>query len=167
MIVLSFIYFTVFAQLFWTSLTMVRIPHPANSTRFREYSLPCFGSDAWRSHRAAGWDTFLRQFLPGLFAVFMGRLQFVGVAPRSRVEIEKMSPEWRSMYLESNAGLITEASIAAVDPEDDTQMYLVEAYYNAKRNLLYDLRLACRYFLRLIVPANTVQRETQTTAVDS
>jgi lipopolysaccharide/colanic/teichoic acid biosynthesis glycosyltransferase len=133
----------------------------------REYSLLSFGSDAWLTHRQAGWDAFLRQFLPGLFAVARGRLQFVGLAPRSRAEIERMPPEWRAMYLKSKAGLVTEAASASIDAEDDTQLYLVEAYYNARRSFIYDLRLVYRYFIRLIVPVNTAQPKAQTNLVDS
>jgi hypothetical protein len=57
------------------------------------------------------------------------------------------------MYLDNKAGLITEASIASGDPEDLTQLYVADAYYAVSRGFLYDLKLAARYFSRLIIPA--------------
>jgi lipopolysaccharide/colanic/teichoic acid biosynthesis glycosyltransferase len=86
-------------------------------------------------------------------AVISGRLCFVGLPPRSVEDVERLSADWRSMYLDGRAGLISEASIASTDPGDETQLYVADAYYTVKRSLLYDLRLASRYFFRLLVPA--------------
>jgi hypothetical protein len=48
--------------------------------------------------------------------------------------------------------LITEAAVAATDASDETQLYLADAYYAARRSGLHDVKLAMRYMVRLIVP---------------
>jgi NDP-sugar pyrophosphorylase family protein len=150
---LSFLYLALVRRLAYTSVQMVQLPAQQNALTSRNYSLPCLGADAWSAHRPAGWGAFTRQFLPGLVAVANGRLSFVGLPPRTVAGIQKLSEEWRSMYLEGKAGLITEACIASTDPDDETQLYVADAYYAARQSFLYDLRLVCQYFLRLIVPA--------------
>jgi hypothetical protein len=56
------------------------------------------------------------------------------------------------------AGLITEAALSLSDPADATQRYLADAYYVVRRGFMYNLKLTVKYFLRLIVPADPVQR---------
>jgi len=138
---------------FYTSIQMVKLPVEDNVRLSSNYPLPCVGDDAWRVHRPAGWGAFLRQFLPGLFAVFLGRISFVGLPPKSAEEIQQLPLEWRAIYQKGRAGLITEACVAATDTEDETQRYLADAYYAAKQNWLHDLKLASQYIVRLIVPA--------------
>jgi NDP-sugar pyrophosphorylase family protein len=150
---LSFLYFCLVRRFSYTSVQMVQLPAQESHLASRSYALPCLGTDAWSMQRPAGWDAFLRQMLPGLFAVVRGRLGFVGLPPRSAEEIKRLSLEWRSMYLSGRAGLITEANVALADTEDETQLYLADAYYIAQRSWLHDLRLASSYIFRLIVPA--------------
>ena len=76
-----------------------------------------------------------------------------------------MSSERQYAYLKGRTGLITEVSTAAMDPNDDMQMYLVEAYYVAKQSLGHDLRLVFRYFLRLIVPSSVPLHEAHESSV--
>ncbi len=102
----------------------------------------------------AGWGAFARQFLPGLFAVAAGRLNFVGLPPRSFDEIQKLPEEWRSLYQQGRAGLISEASLAVADENDETGLYLADAFYSAKRSWLHDATLASQYMLRLITPGS-------------
>ena len=153
---LAVLYFVLVRRLTYTHVKVVQLPAEENSRALRSYALPCVGTDAWSVHRPAGWDSFLRQFLPGLFAVAAGRLSFVGLPPRTVEEIEKLSLEWgwRSLYLDEKAGLITEASIASTDAEDETQLYLADAYYAVRQSWYYDVRLALQYFMHLIVPAS-------------
>jgi NDP-sugar pyrophosphorylase family protein len=150
--ILSFFYFALVRRFFYTSIRVVQLPAQESLLVSHTYSLPCLGADAWSMRRPAGWDAFLRQMLPGLLAVVTGRLAFVGLPPRPAEEIRRLPLEWRSMYLKSKAGLITEASIALTDSEDETQLYFADAYYTARRNWLHDLRLASQYIFRLIVP---------------
>lgn len=150
---LSFLYFSLFRRLSYASTQIVEIPVEESSLSSRRYTLPCFGDDAWSIRRPAGWEAFLRQFVPGLYGVLLGRLSFVGLPPRTPEQIHKLSVEWRSMYLDGRAGLITEASTASTDAGDETQLYLADAYYIVRQSWHYNLRLVGRYFLRLIYPA--------------
>ena len=153
---LSGLYFAMVRRLSYTSIQVVELPAQENSRSQRSYALPCVGADAWSVHRPAGWDSFLRQFLPGLFAIVAGRLSFVGLPPRTIEEMEKPSLEWewRSLYLHGKAGLITEASIASTEGGDEAQYYLADAYYAVRQSWHHDLRLTCHYFMRLIIPAS-------------
>jgi len=149
---LSLIYFVVVRRVSYTSVEVIQLPAGKNTFSTRSYALPCLGADAWKVHRPAGWDAFLRQFLPGLFAIVSGRISFVGLPPRSEEEIQQLPAEWRAIYQEGRAGLITEAGFAVPDAEDETQLYLADAYYTARQSWLYDIRLASKYFFCLIVP---------------
>ena len=150
---LSLAYFLIVRRTSYSSVQRVQLPAEENELSTRGYALPCLGEDAWAVPRRAGWGAFLRQFLPGLLAVVRTRISLVGLPPRSVEEIHSLSPEWRAVYLQNKAGLITEASIASADPEDQTQLYMADAYYTVRRSFLYDLKLAAKYFSRLIVPS--------------
>ena len=97
-------------------------------------------------------EVFLRQFLPGLFAVLRGNLYLVGLPPRTVEEIEALPKDWRALYVAVKSGLITEAGTASTDLEDNMQLYLADAYYSVRRTWSYDLVLAARYFSRLVMP---------------
>lgn len=148
----SIFYFYLVRRFSYTSVQMVQVPVQESLLASHSYALPCLGTDAWSVQRPAGWDVFLRQMLPGLFAIVAGRLCFVGLPPRSAEEIKRLPLEWRSMYLKGKAGLITEASLALADTDDETQLYFADAYYTARRNWLHDLRLASQYICHLFAP---------------
>jgi NDP-sugar pyrophosphorylase family protein len=138
---------------FFSSTAAVQIPANGDELQEDVYRLPCIGTNAWTIQRRAGWGTFTLQFLPGLLAVAKGHLGFVGLPPRSPEEIQALSTEWRELYLGGIAGLITEVALADSDPNDATQRYLADAYYSVRRSFPYNLKLASRYFLRLLVPS--------------
>ncbi|MBS1799363.1 MAG: NDP-sugar synthase [Acidobacteria bacterium] len=152
--ILAAIVFGVLRRLSYVSIQMVQLPSRENEISSRGYSLLCLGADAWSVPRKAGWRTFLRQFLPGLFAVAKGRIGFVGLPPRTPEEIEKLPTDWRVLYLGGSAGLITEAALSLSDPADETQRYLADAYYVVRRSFIYNLKLSLKYFLRLVFPAD-------------
>jgi NDP-sugar pyrophosphorylase family protein len=151
---LSVIVFAVMRRLTYMSVPIVQLPARESELISRTYSLTCLGPDAWSAPRKAGWRTFLRQFLPGLSAVATGRISLVGLPPRTAEEISRLSADWRDLYLGGVAGLITEAALSLSDPGDETQRYLADAYYVVRRSFIYDIKLACLYFLRLIIPAS-------------
>ena len=146
----SILYFLLLQRMSYSSISVAQIPAEGGSLPLHEHRLPCIGEDAWSVLRPAGWNAFLRQFLPGLFAVVRGHVGLVGLPPRSRWEIERLPSEWRSIYLNGRAGLITEASVAVDEAQDETQLFVSDAYYSVQRIWHYDLRLAARYFLRLL-----------------
>ena len=135
-----------------TSTEMSTIPLTDRPLSGETYDLPSFGEDAWSISRRAGWGAFTRQFLPGLIAVFLGGVGFVGLPPKSREAIQALPPDWQALYAESKSGLISESSVAATDRTDDMQLYLSDAYYDVRRSWQHDLKLALRYFAALIIP---------------
>ncbi len=147
-----FLYYALVRKFPLTSVGVVSLPVNEDVRALGTYLLPCYGRDAWGVLRPAGWGAFTRQFLPGLPAVVSGKLNFVGLPPRTPEEIQELSPEWRTLYLAGRAGLITEASVAIADDQDPMQMYLADAYYSVRRSRLYDLRLAGLYFMRMFKP---------------
>lgn len=153
LLLLSILYYALTQRIYYTSVPTAATPLVPLAFVAKNCQLPCLGADAWASHRAAGWTTFFRQFLPGLFAVLLGRVSLVGLPPRNVQEIEQLPAEWQALYRSGRAGLITEASVVAADASDETHLYLADAYYSAKRSLLYDMRLALQYLLRLVLPA--------------
>jgi NDP-sugar pyrophosphorylase family protein len=150
--VLSILYFLVFRRLSFTSVNVVQLPVAEGSMNSNGFVLPCLGADAWSRRWSSPWNAFLRQFLPGLWAVAAGRLSLVGLPPRTLGEIRNLSPDWRSIYLEGRSGLITEANVASANAEDETQLYVADAYYVVRRSWHYDLRLMVRYCVRLAIP---------------
>lgn len=149
---LSLVVYALLRRLTYTPVRMVQLPARENEVASRTYPLLCLGADAWVVRRVAGWRTFLRQFLPGLFAVAQGKISFVGLPPRTVEEIEKLPSDWPALYLEGSSGLITEAALSLSDPRDETQRYLADAYYTVRRSFLYNLKLFFQYFGRVIFP---------------
>jgi hypothetical protein len=84
----------------------------------------------------------------------------VGVQPRSREEIESLTPDWRSLYLKSKAGLITEARVMFGPDGTEDEIYTGEAFYSATESGLHDLKLAGLWlrglFARPAAPATLV-----------
>ncbi|MBS1821262.1 MAG: hypothetical protein JST61_04720 [Acidobacteria bacterium] len=152
---LSLLVFGILRRLSYTTVRVVQLPARENELASRSYSLPCLGADAWVVPRVAGWRTFVRQFLPGLFAVAQGRIGFVGLPPRTPEEVGRLAPDWRALYLQGSSGLITEAALAIADPGDETQKYLADAYYVVQQGLPHNLKLAAQYFLRLLFPVKS------------
>jgi lipopolysaccharide/colanic/teichoic acid biosynthesis glycosyltransferase/acetyltransferase-like isoleucine patch superfamily enzyme len=127
----------------------VRIPADENPGGWREYRIPRL-----RMHSrepASRWaDLFLR-LSPGLFSVMKGDLFLVGVQPRPRREIERLPQDWKSIYLKSKGGLITEALVMSGNAPSEDELYTTEVYYSAAGSFRHDLTVARRY-LRGLLP---------------
>src|SRR5271163_1364248 len=115
----------------------------------------------WKEHRypslrlqestiAGWWIYFVAEVWPGLIAVLNGNLFLVGVKPRSRQEVEKLSSDWRSLYLSSKGGLITEAFVMFGRKPNEDELYTAEAYYSAVQSVRHDLKLLRLYLTRLL-----------------
>jgi NDP-sugar pyrophosphorylase family protein len=98
---------------------------------------------------AGWWVYFVAEVWPGLVSVLMGDLFLVGVKPRSAQEIDGMSADWRSIYLSSKCGLITEAFVMFGRTPTEDELYIAEAYYSATANMWHDLKLLRLYLARL------------------
>lgn len=104
---------------------------------------------SWRSVEVIRFETadsrpgdFLYTFLPGLLSVIKGNVFLVGVQPRSRQEIESLPPDWKSLYLTSKAGLITEARVMFGPHGSEDEIYTGETFYCATGSASHDLKLA-------------------------
>jgi NDP-sugar pyrophosphorylase family protein len=150
--ILSLAWFVFVKGIQLTTVEVESTPLADRPTEEETYKLPCLGADAWTAPRKAGWGSFTRQFLPGLIAVFVGDLGFVGLPPRTREQIGNLSAEWQMLYADGKSGLISEASVAATDRTDDMQLYLADAYYDVRRSWQHDFKLALRYFTALVLP---------------
>ncbi|MES1260241.1 MAG: NDP-sugar synthase [Acidobacteriota bacterium] len=93
---------------------------------------------------------FVREFLPGLISVLAGSVFLVGVRPRTRGEIEAMPADWRSLYLNTKAGLITEADVIFGPTATGDEVYTGEAFYSATESAWHDLRLAGLWLWKLL-----------------
>jgi NDP-sugar pyrophosphorylase family protein len=153
-ILLAWLYYALFQKISFTTMNAVCLPAEEKSTGYETFALPAIGADAWTIDRPAGWTAFTRQFLPGLFAVACCRLSLVGLPPRNPQQVASLNEDWRKIYLEGRAGLITEVAVASQEGGDEMHRYLADAYYLVKRGLVYNFRLAIKYFIRLIVPAS-------------
>jgi len=127
----------------------VAIPADDHSPGWRDYSIPRFRI-GMPGHYGR-WAVFFFELWPGLFSVLRGDLFLVGVQPRSRSAISDLPNDWRSIYLKSRAGLITEASVMFGDQATEDEVFAAEAYYSASETLLHDLKLTCLYFRNLIL----------------
>jgi NDP-sugar pyrophosphorylase family protein len=143
------------------SVQVLKLPadDSAQSQRFSKLWFVPFSS--WEDHVPAGWSSFLWRFLPGLFTVACGGTGFVGLSPRTSEQLRKMPSDWKSLYLRSRTGLITESSIVVGANGGEMEIYLAEACYAATRSWKHDLKLALLYFLRLVLPAARPEMETQ------
>ncbi len=99
---------------------------------------------------AGWWSYFVAEVWPGLLSVIRGELFLVGVKPRSRQEVDKLPDDWRSLYLSSKGGLITEALVMFGRSPSEDELYTAEAYYSAVQSARHDLKLLYLYFVRLI-----------------
>ncbi len=125
----------------------VRIPADDNPAGWRDYLLPRLETAGSLSR----WGAFVTEIWPGLFSVLRGHLSLVGVLPRSRAEIERLPGDWKSIYLKSKAGLITEASVMFGRSPCEDDLYTAEAYYSATKTLLGDAKLLALYFWGMLV----------------
>lgn len=96
------------------------------------------------------WHGLMFRFLPALLNVARGQMRFVGVPPRSKEEIKALPLSWRSLYLKSKPGIITEALVTfGARPTEDEQ-YSAEAFYSVLSGVRYDLKLLGKYLAQIL-----------------
>ncbi|AXC10132.1 Mannose-1-phosphate guanylyltransferase [Acidisarcina polymorpha] len=96
------------------------------------------------------WTQFVAEVWLGLLSVVKGDLFLVGLKPRSRREVERLPSDWRSLYLDSKAGLITEASVMFGKTPTEDELHSADAYYAAVGSVRHDLKLLRLYLRRLL-----------------
>ena len=107
--------------------------HPAGPATLADGSMP------------PGIRGILLVFLPALVNVVRGELSFTGVGPRTAEQVDRLSPEWRALYLCCKAGLVTEATVRLGSATTADERYAAEAYYAAAGDWKYDARLVLAF----------------------
>ena len=137
----------------------VRLPaHDASDLQTYDLLSLCHSREAHAN--SGGAHEFFFHFLPGLIAAALGRLAFVGVAPRSPKEIEHLPPDWRKLYLASVGGLITEAYVVHGPAPPEDLLYSAEVFYTATAGPRHDLQLIGGYLARLFGLKRSQAQET-------
>lgn len=78
-----------------------------------------------------------------------GDLSLVGVQPRSANEIASLSEDWRALYLQTKAGLITDAIVHFGTAPSSDELCASECYYSVTESFSSDLKLLSQYLLKL------------------
>jgi lipopolysaccharide/colanic/teichoic acid biosynthesis glycosyltransferase len=115
---------------------VVNVPTEDNPAAWRKSSVIRFETDS------AHGGEFLYRFLPGLLSVLAGNVFLVGVQPRNAQEVRALPADWRSIYLKSKAGLITEARVMFGADASADEIYTSEAFYSATESAGHDFKLA-------------------------
>jgi len=121
----------------------VQLPADPDMALWRTFSLFSY-SNPDMAQKTGLRDLFFR-FLPGLINIAKGNLHFVGVQPRTPEEINALPQEWRSLYLNSKPGVITEALVNFGEKPDEDELFSAEAFYSVSTGLRYDFRILVKY----------------------
>lgn len=135
--------------------TAVRIPAGESVDRLDMFEWTTF-SKSITSHDSstASNSSSLLGFLllvviPGLPSVVRGDLRLIGLGPRTLNDIKRMPEDWRALYLNSKAGLITETLVNFGFDYSEDDLYASEVYYAVKSSFVHDLKLLIRFTLKL------------------
>lgn len=123
----------------------VDLPAETDPASWRQINIWSFATD----FRSGGGTELFCRMLPGLVSVLSGDLSLVGVQPRSPASIQSLPDDWRSMYLKSKAGLITEADVMFGPGASEDEVYTSEVFYSATESSWHDLKLALLWLRNL------------------
>jgi lipopolysaccharide/colanic/teichoic acid biosynthesis glycosyltransferase len=130
----------------------VQLPAGESRYEWKTFELNSFASP--ESGRSALGHLFLR-FLPGLINVLRGQLHLVGVAPRRPEEVLALPADWRTLYLQSQPGLITEAFALHGAEATADEVYSSEAFYSVAAGPRHDANILLRYLGRMFQSRQT------------
>ena len=135
------------------STEVVRLPAPSHIARwktYRQWRFDVVSKVAQGGEACGGIRHLLFSFLPGLINVARGELRFVGVPPLSTTAIRDLPEDWRTLYLRSKAGLITEASLLPPGSHHPDDYRVSHAYYAVAGGTFHDFRLVLVYLKQTI-----------------
>lgn len=125
----------------------VRLPARGGEGSLRTFKSLSFAGEFDGARRGVVGDVFLR-ILPGIINIARGEMSFVGVRALGVEEVRCLPHDWRTLYLDSKAGLITEAAVRYGPSPCRDELYSAETVYAVTRGLRHDLKLLTLYFLR-------------------
>lgn len=154
--ILTILYLKLFRKgpLFF-SQSIVKIPAKDLLGRLEPFELVTFfNPKAVKDlNQKKGFDNLLQYlilfFIPALPNVIKGNIRLVGLPPRSESDINRLSNDWRLLYLSSKAGLITEALVNYGLECNEDELYTSEAYYSVKSSLRHDFSLLFRFMRKI------------------
>jgi NDP-sugar pyrophosphorylase family protein len=133
------------------SKPVVHLPASEEDGPLKTFRLYSFRNPAGaRSRTRISW--LLLDFLPALGQVVAGRLHLIGLCPRTEEEIKNMPDDWRSLYLQGHAGLLTEAFVVHGPAATEDEVYSCEAYYTAMNTVGHDVSLVIRFVTSMTQP---------------
>ncbi|GAB4455800.1 MAG: hypothetical protein OHK0029_12490 [Armatimonadaceae bacterium] len=118
------------------------LPTTADTRDWHTYNVWSFCPDP---RQASGFRHLTQVFLPGLLAVASGRLALVGVTPRTRDQVSALPRDYRAVYLNGSAGLISETWLSFENLATVEDEMLIESFYSVSATPMYDARLVGRY----------------------
>ncbi|MEP6534854.1 MAG: NDP-sugar synthase [Bryobacteraceae bacterium] len=124
---------------------VVQLPASGGSETWKSFSLWSFCAGA----QGSGLLDLLLRVLPGLLNVARGELRLVGVTPRTSEETRRLPSDWRSLYLRTKGGLVTEAGLLYGAAGSPDELYSAEAFYAVAAGPRHDIRLMGSYLCRL------------------
>lgn len=131
---------------------VVRLPAPSDEFLWKTFQLISFrpfpDTSLQNSVERHCVELFYR-FLPALINVARGEMRFVGISPRSRQDIVNLEEDWKTLYLRSKTGIITEAFVRYGPRPTKEELYSAEAVYSIMGCPSYDMRLVGNYIKRI------------------
>jgi lipopolysaccharide/colanic/teichoic acid biosynthesis glycosyltransferase len=149
----------------FTTRPVVRLPAGSESASWKTFALISLRSGKRSSGKKtsesvsspnqseglpAGWRHFFLIFLPALINIARGELRFVGVPPRTVQDIRDLPRDWRTLYLKSKPGIVTEAMVNFGPQATTDDMYSAEAVYSVSSGLKHDLKILMKYFGQIL-----------------
>ncbi len=123
----------------------VRLPAPTDPMLWKT-----FGNRRWAAGAHRGWnalrDTRILKVLAAIPNIALGRLHWVGLAPRTVEETMALSEDWKMLYLGSKPGLFQLAEIDQrhIGESSEDQQFSSEAFYAASQSVRQDMRIVLR-----------------------
>lgn len=128
---------------------MVRLPVGDSDQQVRTFTRYRFTTA--KGAGDSNWKHFWLDVLPGLINIARGELGWVGVAPLTPDEFDRLPEDIREEYARSSAGLINESTVLYGQCGSFDERLMAEIYYAvAVRSLVSRIKLVCAYFYSVL-----------------
>lgn len=130
----------------------IRLPAPTDPMLWKT-----FGNWRWASGKNHGWNVLCNtqtlKILAAIPNIALGRLRWVGLAPRTVDETMALSEDWKMLYLGCKPGLFQLADIdqRQIGDSSKEQLFSSEAFYAATLSMKQDMSIILR---SLFTPAH-------------